>query len=674
MFLSTSGRIPGPESDPSGKQQEDYFKKIGNNSPVLQTLRERAITPLEISRIVYAGSTGEGVKRLLGALNLKEVKTDSFAADANLENPLSARTEYTALQSGSAVLHGNRFDSGMDAALTALKRNPALTRDNLGKQTSYRKFLSQPMITGSEARQLRHEMKYFLNPQGNANASQVRSANECLRAFTNEYRVRPIAPSTSTNRAFLGLEATEKSSEVLLIDRFEQNGKPIRTAFDPLLPLTKSDKSNPLQPNTIICHKGTHRDRGVYITYTREGTQWYRNASGKSTLVDIRPENIAAKLKLPHDNPEKRQFDLIHEELQFGSTAIVYGDPVGILSKPQAAEDFQVDEVFYEAFDNEEDRKESIRQENEKKLQSLEAVNQTPITNPGLGLSNGANNCFMNAALAAFRGINAQPTGNDLPRLNNYLGGKVATEGQACALREEIARNLKDFPKDIKSGIINGSAPRQHDSFAVFQALLETSDFPKLDHSESLAYNNSTGVHEVKIIQQPDTNRSPILPLSLEQGDTSIQNLINRNYQPENILDYKPDDKQPFETSATKTILLTTAPEKLAVQIKRFAYDNAGGTSRMANSFDDVTGIVHLATGDSSQHAYQPKGIICHLPGNNALNANSGHYVYFEHRGGSIWREINDGTATDHDITQKPDILKTIKDNCYVVTYENQNP
>jgi hypothetical protein len=587
----------------------------------------------------------------------------------------------------------------MDAALTALKRNPALTRDNLGKQTSYRKFLSQPMITGSEARQLRHEMKYFLNPQGNANASQVRSANECLRAFTNEYRVRPIAPSTSTNRAFLGLEATEKSSEALLIDRFEQNGKPIRTAFDPLLPLTKSDKSNPLQPNTIISHKGTHRDRGVYITYTREGTQWYRNASGKTTLVDIRPENIAAKLKLPHDNPEKRQFELIQEEIQFGSTAIVYGEPDAIPSKPQAAEDFQVargvgfqigqDRKLAQVSnpegdfnivglggdaEDEEDLKESIRQENEKKLQSLEAVNQTPITNPGLGLSNGANNCFMNAALAAFRGINAQPTGNDLPRLNNYLGGKVATEGQACALREEIARNLKDFPKDIKSGIINGLAPRQHDSFAVFQALLETSDFPKLDHSESLAYNNSTGVHEVKIIQQPDTNRSPILPLSLEQGDTSIQNLINRNYQPENILDYKPDDKQPFETSATKTILLTTAPEKLAVQIKRFAYDNAGGTSRMPNSFNDITGAVNLTTFDGSQHAYQPKGIICHLPGNNASNANSGHYVYYEHQGGNNWREINDGQAADFDITQDTRRLKQIQDNCYVVTYENQNP
>ena len=367
-FLSTSGRLPGPESDPSGDKQAAYLK-LANNSPVLQTLRERALTPLEISRIVHAGSTGDGVKRLLAALNLKEIKTDSFAADANLENPLSARTEYTALQSGSAVLHGNRFDSGLDAALTALKRNPGLLKEDsllkaqqtIGTRPNFENFLRQPMITGPEARELRQEMKQLFFAPGSDNAPRSRSANVCLQEFTEKVGAE-LAPTTSTNRAFLGQEARPNSSEALFIARFDQNGNPIRTAFDPLLPLTNHNRTIQLHPNTIICHKGTHRDRGVYITYTREGTQWYRNGSGKSTLVDIRPENITAKLKLPHDHPEKRHYDLIREELEFGSTAVVYGEPVGIASEMQPTRDFEVDEVFYESFDNEEDRKDSISQ------------------------------------------------------------------------------------------------------------------------------------------------------------------------------------------------------------------------------------------------------------------------------------------------------------------------
>jgi hypothetical protein len=254
-------------------------------------------------------------------------------------------------------------------------------------------------------------------------------------------------------------------------------------------------------------------------------------------------------------------------------------------------------------------------------------------------------------------------------------------EASIQRIREEIARNLRDFPDDIKNGgvngrrgIKNGSSPDQHDAAAVFQALLNASNFPKLNHSQSFTYKNSNGVAEVQKNPEPEQNRSPILPLSLQQGDTSIQNLIKRNYQSESIPDYQPVDRIDFKTPATKTISLTTAPEKLAVQINRFAY-NQGGSLRTANSFNDVTGSVKLTTEDGNQHTYQPKGIICHLPTTkNASNANSGHYVYYEHRGGSIWREINDGTATDHDITQKPDILKSIKDNCYVVTYQKQNP
>ncbi len=676
-FLDTSGRLPGPESDPSGKKQEDYFKNIANNSPVLQTLREHGLSPLEISRIVHAGTTGEGVKRLLDALNLKEIKTDSFAADANLENPLSARTEYTALQSGSAVLHGNRFDSGMDAALTALKRNPALGFHST-KNDAFQNYLSKPMLTGVEARELRANIKLILSRFNESS----RSANSCLKNLS----VPPLQtlPPGESRRDFLpavggaiefttlhdgrfgGMRLRSKAREThsaLLINRFDAKGQPIRTAFDPLLPLTKPDKSNPLQPNTIICHKGTHRDRGVYITYTREGTQWYRNASGKSTLVDIRPETIAAKRKLPHDDPEKQLFDLLRDELEFGSTAVVYGEPVDTKSQIQATEDFNVDEVFYDAIDSED----ALNLLKLQELQLLETSDSTPIESQGIGLSNRANNCFMNAALAAFRGIDARPSQLDLPRLQNYLYGDVKTIGQACALREEIAQKLNNFPKDIK--IRRGVSLIQHDAAAVFQALLDASDFPKLENSESLAYINSRGGYEEKQIQQPDKNLSPILSLSLQQGDTSIQNLINRNYLQENIPDYKPDDNQPFSTTATKTISLIVAPEKLAIQINRFAFIR-DETVRMPNSFNDITGGVNLKTLDGSQHTYQPKGIICHVPGRDAENANSGHYVYFEHLDGNKWREINDGTATDFDITEDSTRLKSIEDNCYIVTYE----
>jgi hypothetical protein len=674
-FLPTSGRLPGPESDPSGDKQAAYLK-LANNSPVLQTLREHGLNPLEISRIVHAGTTGEGVKRLLAALNLKEIKTDSFAADANLEDPLSARTEFTALQSGSAVLHGNRFDSGMDAALTALKRNPGLLREGAflkapqtkGGRPNFENFLKQPMITGTEARELRQEMKQHFFTPGTANAPQSRSANMCLQEFT-EKMGGDLAPTNSTHRAFLGQEATPESTEALFIARFEQNGKPIRTAFDPLLPLTNPDKTIQLQPNTIICHKGTHRDRGVYITYTREGTQWYRNASGKSTLVDIRPENIAAKLKLPHDHPEKRHYDLIREELEFGSTAVVYGEPVDTQLQTQATEDFELDDVFYESFDSQEAVDRSTSQKNEEKLQKLETSDSTPITSPGIGLSNGANNCFMNAALAAFRGIDARPLENNLPRLNNYLGGKVATEGQARALREEIARNLKDFPNDIKIDIRNGSSPDQHDAAAVFQALLDASDFPKLKTSEKLSYELDG--HDSTRSNMQDKERCLALPI--KNGNTMVQSLVDGYFNPEQLNDYQPEGAlQPIP--ATKVVALREAPAKLAIQIKRFAYNEDRGISRMSNSFDDVTRGVHFATEDGSQHTYQPKGIICHLPGRDAANAKSGHYVYFKHLGGNNWCEINDGTATDFDITQDSRRLQSIKNNCYVVTYEKQNP
>ena len=365
-YPATSGRIPGPEIDPTGKTQKEFLDQFAQRLPTLRTLfHDRGLTPLEISRIVYAGSAAQGVSRLLTALNLKEIKTDSFSADANLEAPVSASTQYTALQSGSPHLHGNRYDSGMNAALTALKRNPSLASSNARKIDAFHYYLSQPMLTGVEARELRTNIKSKFFDQNESS----RSANTCLEKLSAG--TLQTLPPGEPRRDLLPAKGEPPTHSALLINRFDASGQPNRTEFDPLLPLTRKDpavgifgegatllpesEKEGLQPNTIICHKGSHRDRGYYITYTRSGTQWYRNDSGKSMPVDIRPENIAAKRALPHDSPEKRQFDLIHEELFQGCTAIVYGEASELSeSRPQVGQNgLESIKGFKTLFDNE---------------------------------------------------------------------------------------------------------------------------------------------------------------------------------------------------------------------------------------------------------------------------------------------------------------------------------
>jgi len=304
----------------------------------------------------------------------------------------------------------------------------------------------------------------------------------------------------------------------------------------------------------------------------------------------------------------------------------------------------------------------------EANLKALESNNTKKIKSPGIGLPNGANNCFENVALAAFRGMDVEPTGKDVPRLQNYVKGKVTTEGQALALREEVAKKLTDFPDDIKQTIKNGSFQDQHDAAAVFQALLNASNCPKLKIKESYFYNDSQGVDAS---HSKTEEQETCLSLPVVSNDSSMQKLADRFFGLEALSDYKPEGSDKAQET-TKTVTLAEAPEKMAVQIKRFASDNFGRVSRMPNSFSDVLDGVKITTEDGGRHKYQPTGIIVHKPGaEDPTNANSGHYIYYENMdGGNTWREINDDIVTYFNIEKDSDRKNAIKQNCYLVTYQ----
>jgi len=304
----------------------------------------------------------------------------------------------------------------------------------------------------------------------------------------------------------------------------------------------------------------------------------------------------------------------------------------------------------------------------EANLKALESNNTKKIKSPGIGLPNGANNCFENVALAAFRGMDVEPTGKDVPRLQNYVKGKVTTEGQALALREEVAKKLTDFPDDIKQTIKNGSFQDQHDAAAVFQALLNASNCPKLKIKESYFYNDSQGFDAS---HSKTEEQETCLSLPVVSNDSSMQKLADRFFGLEALSDYKPEGSDKAQET-TKTVTLAEAPEKMAVQIKRFASDKFGSVSRMPNSFSDVLDGVKITTEDGGRHKYQPTGIIVHKPGaEDPTNANSGHYIYYENMdGGNTWREINDDIVTYFNIEKDSDRKNAIKQNCYLVTYQ----
>ena len=314
--------------------------------------------------------------------------------------------------------------------------------------------------------------------------------------------------------------------------------------------------------------------------------------------------------------------------------------------------------------------KEARIRNTEDPLKQLEIGNPKEIISPGVGLSNGANNCFMNSALAAFRGLQLTPTENaNVPRLLNYLDGKIRTHGEACALRNEIINNL-EFPEEIKNSFANGSTRVMHDAEEAFRAILESSDMPRLQISETLFYTleGNDASHSI-------STQETVLPLPIQGNDSSIQESLNRFFEPENISGYKPNDSE-IPQEATKMATIEVAPEKLAIQIKRFEHikhsssDDKGITSRMVNLFQDATESKQILDKDGNTHNYQPKGIIVHLPGGDATNASSGHYVYYEKILGNQWREINDEKSTDFDITTDLSRHASIQKNCYLVTYE----
>lgn len=298
-------------------------------------------------------------------------------------------------------------------------------------------------------------------------------------------------------------------------------------------------------------------------------------------------------------------------------------------------------------------------------LKQLEIANPKEIISPGVGLSNGANNCFMNSALAAFRGIQAKPIiyKENVSKLLDYLDGKIKTQGEACALRNEIINNL-EFPEEIKNSFANGSGSTKdmHDAVEALESILNSSDMPKLQISETFFYTL-----EGNDASHSNNTQDTILKLPIQGNDSSIQEILNRLFEPENFSGYKPNDsEEPQE--AIKMATIDEAPEKLAIQIMRLRYND--GNSRMVNLFQDATESKQIFDKDGHPHNYQPKGIIVHIPGRDATNAISGHYVYYEKISGNQWREINDGQSTDFDITTDTSRHQNIQKNCYLVTYE----
>ena len=194
------------------------------------------------------------------------------------------------------------------------------------------------------------------------------------------------------------------------------------------------------------------------------------------------------------------------------------------------------------------------------------------------------------------------------------------------------------------------------------------SDMPKLKISETFFYpvGEKDGCHSN--LNDSET----ILALPTQETDSTVQSMLERFFEPETITEYKPPGygsaDPPPETIKTATI--SEAPEKLAIQIKRFRMDDYGRSTRMDNIFTDATDSIKIVAEFGKTHIYQPKGIIVHIPGGDATNADSGHYVYYEKISGNQWREINDEKATDFDITKDSSRNESIQKNCYLVTYE----
>ena len=304
----------------------------------------------------------------------------------------------------------------------------------------------------------------------------------------------------------------------------------------------------------------------------------------------------------------------------------------------------------------------------EANLKALESGDTEEINFPGIGLPNGANNCFQNAALAALRGMGVQSTAENAPRLQNYLDGKVTTHGQALALREEVAQKM-ELPNEIKNTISKGSYLVQHDAVEVLEALLDKSNMPevvvvnKTEHTPSNGGSifSKTGEEKSKILK---------LPVPADSEEIPMQKLIQSFSQLSFVNDVQFESLK-NNVSAERTSTLKNAPEKLAVQIGRMNLGDSGQTVRRDIEVPDVMNKITLQV-DGQSMEYQPTGIIVHVPGKeDPTNANSGHYIYYENMdGGNIWREINDEKVTYFNISKGPDLKNSIQKNCYLVTYQ----
>jgi hypothetical protein len=166
----------------------------------------------------------------------------------------------------------------------------------------------------------------------------------------------------------------------------------------------------------------------------------------------------------------------------------------------------------------------ATKEQLEAKLKALESGYTKQINSPGVGLPNGANNCFQNAALAALRGMGVQSTAENALRLQNYLDGKVTTYGQALALREEVAQKM-ELPNEIKDTISEGSYLVQHDAVEVLEALLDKSNMPEVVVENKTEHKPSNGG---SIFSKTGEEKSKILklPVPADSEEIPMQNLI----------------------------------------------------------------------------------------------------------------------------------------------------
>ena len=302
----------------------------------------------------------------------------------------------------------------------------------------------------------------------------------------------------------------------------------------------------------------------------------------------------------------------------------------------------------------------------EDSLLKLSRAWSSDIASPGVGLSNGANNCFMNSALAAFRGMGVASTVPGLTHLPSYRDGGIRTDSQSRALREELALKLPGLPGEVRGSIRSGSSPDQHDANQVLLALLDHSAMPRLS---LVATSEAKPPLDLK---SQKAEQHPMLPLKIsgQPGQTTMQAMVADFTKPEEMTGLKiSGESGEVTTDGTRSIGFGSAPDKLAVQIGRFQSDAYGGTSRLPVEVTDLLAGIDLPVGDQSVK-YNLKGVVCHQPGGSSTNAFRGHYVYYEHEAGNDWREINDGKVTPFDITadqtRHDDILK----NCYLATYQ----